>query len=448
MPRILIVDDAPETCRFIKELLARPEREIEVAQDPDEALALAARSRFDLVISDINLNARLTGLDVLREFKAKNPEGQVLLISGFGSLETAIDAVRHGAFDFISKPFNIGEVKAVVERALEQSVADPQRARPPRDVQPAGLVGRSPAMLSVYKQIARAADTTAPVLIIGESGTGKELVAPAVHGHSPRAARPFVAINCGAIAETLLESELFGHVRGSFTGAITDTKGIFEQGHLGTVFLDEIGETSPGLQVKVLRVLEENEVRPVGGHRTIRVDIRIVAATNADIEKAVAEGRFRTDLYYRLGVITINMPPLRDRREDIPLLAERFLRNACSRAQRNVAISAPALAALTTYDWPGNVRELENMIERLVVFSRGSVIDVADLPVTLQRGPQDLKTGLFQDLPSLDELERRYLRHVLEAVGGNRTRAAEVLGVDRRTLYRMAERYGIELRED
>ena len=449
MPRILIVDDDTETCRFMKELLARPEREIEVAQDPDDALAMAARSPFDLVISDINLNARLTGLDVLRTFKGANPDAQVLLISGFGSLETAIDAVRNGAFDFISKPFNIGEVKAVVDRALSQSGAETvQKSRPPRDVQPATLLGRSPAMLSVYKQIARAADTTAPVLIIGESGTGKELVARAIHEHSGRAARPFVAINCGAIVETLLESELFGHVRGSFTGAITDTKGIFEQGHNGTVFLDEIGETSPGLQVKMLRVLEESEVRPVGSSRTIRVDIRIVAATNADIEKAVAEGRFRTDLYYRLGVITITMPPLRERREDIELLAEKFLRNACSRAQRTVSISPPAMAALTAYEWPGNVRELENVVERLVVFSRGSTIDVADLPPTLQHGPQDLKTALFQDLPSLDELERRYLRHVLDAVGGNRTRAAEVLGVDRRTLYRMAERYGIELRDD
>ena len=399
MPRILIVDDDTETCRFMKELLARPEREIEVAQDPDDALAMAARSPFDLVISDINLNARLTGLDVLRTFKAANPDGQVLLISGFGSLETAIDAVRNGAFDFISKPFNIGEVKAVVDRALAQSGAETQKGRPPRDMQPAALVGRSPAMLSVYKQIARAADTTAPVLIIGESGTGKELVARAIHDHSTRASRPFVAINCGAIVETLLESELFGHVRGSFTGAITDTKGIFEQGHLGTVFLDEIGETSPGLQVKMLRVLEENEVRPVGSSRTIRVDIRIIAATNADIEKAVAESRFRTDLYYRLGVITITMPPLRERREDIELLAEKFLRNACSRAQRTVTVSPPAMAALTTYEWPGNVRELENVVERLVVFSRGSTIDVADLPPTLQRGPQDLKTALFQDLP-------------------------------------------------
>jgi DNA-binding NtrC family response regulator len=447
--RILIVDDDPETCRFIKELLARPEREIETAQDPDEALARARVAPFALVVSDINLNARLNGLDLLRTLRQESPGTQVVLISGFGSLETAVDASRSGAFDFISKPFNIGEVKAVVDRALTQAqAASGVEARAPRAAQPAGLVGRSPVMLAVYKQVARAAEASAPVLIIGESGTGKELVARAVHAHSSRASRPFVPVNCGAIAETLLESELFGHVRGAFTGAITDTKGILEQGHTGTVFLDEVGETSPGLQVRLLRVLEENEVRPVGGGRTVKVDIRVIAATNLDIEKAVAENRFRLDLYYRLSVITIALPSLRERREDVPLLAARFLQNACSRAHRHVEISAPAVAALTAYDWPGNVRELENMIERLVVFSRGSTIDVADLPPTLQQRPADLKASLFEDLPSLDELERRYLKHVLGAVGGNRTRAADVLGIDRRTLYRMAERFGIELKED
>ncbi len=439
MFRILVVDDDQETCRFMKELLARPDREIELAYDPDRALAIAGEMPFDLVISDINLNSRLTGLDVLRAFKSASPDAQVLLISGFGSLEMAVDAVRNGAFDFISKPFNIAEVKAVVDRTAG--------TRPPREIQPAGLVGRSPAMLAVYKQIARAADTTAPVLIIGESGTGKELVARAVHTHSQRSSRPFVAINCGAITETLLESEMFGHVRGSFTGAINDSKGIFEQAHTGTVFLDELGETSPGLQVKLLRVLEENEVRPVGGSRTIKVDIRIIAATNVDIEKAVVDGRFRQDLYYRLGVITVTVPPLRERREDIPLLAAKFLRNACSRAQRTVEIGPTAMQALSLYDWPGNVRELENVVERLVVFSRGSMIEVADLPPNLRGGPQDVQHSLFQDLPSLDELEKRYLKHVLETVGGNRTRAAEVLGVDRRTLYRMAERFGISLEE-
>ncbi len=448
MSRILIVDDDAETCRFMRELLAAPGREIEVAHHPDKALALAAATAYDLVVSDIHLDARLSGLDLLRAFKHQNPDTQVVLISGFGSLETAIEATRNGAFDFISKPFDIGEIKATVERALAQRASAPGEARPPRDTQPAALVGRSPAMLSVYKQVARAAQTTAPVLIAGESGTGKELVARAIHQNSPRAGRPFVAVNCGAIAETLLESEIFGHTRGAFTGAIADTKGLFEQAHTGSVFLDEIGETSPGLQVKLLRVLEEGEVRPVGGARTVRVDIRIIAATNIDLEKAVAEQRFRADLYYRLGVITIQMPVLRERREDIPLLVARFLANACSRAQRHVEISAPALAALAAYDWPGNVRELENTVERLVVFSRGTTTDVANLPPGLRGGTRDLHESLFQDLPSLDELERRYLRHVLEAVGSNRTRAAEVLGIDRRTLYRMAERFGIDLKEE
>jgi DNA-binding NtrC family response regulator len=432
----------------MRELLARPDREIDLADAPDRAIAMTRDTRFDLVVSDIHLNAQLTGLDVLRTFKAQNPDSQVVLISGFGSLETAIDAVRNGAFDFISKPFNIAEVKAVVDRALAQSDLVTKVPRATREAQPAGLLGRSPAMLSVYKQVARAADTTAPVLIVGESGTGKELAARAIHAHSPRAPRPFVAINCGAITETLLESELFGHVRGAFTGAITDTKGIFEQAHTGTVFLDEVGEMSSALQVKLLRVLEENEVRPVGGSRPVRVDIRVIAATNVDIDKAVADGRFRSDLYYRLSVIGIQMPALRDRREDIALLAQRFLQNACGRAHRNVDLSPPALAALGRYDWPGNVRELENTIERLVVFSRGSTIDVDDLPPSMQRHQQDLRASLFEDLPSLDELERRYLKHVLEAVGGNRTRAADVLGVDRRTLYRMAERFGVELKDD
>jgi DNA-binding NtrC family response regulator len=301
-------------------------------------------------------------------------------------------------------------------------------------------------MLSVYKQIAHAANATAPVLIIGDSGTGKELVARAIHAHGKRAQRPFVPINCGALTESVLESELFGHTRGAFTGAISDTKGIFEQATGGTVFLDEIGETSPALQVKLLRVLQEGEVRPVGGSRTIKVDVRVVAATNVDLEREVASQRFRQDLFYRLSVIVIRVPALRERREDIPLLIQTFLQNACSRAGRRVELSTAAVASLTAYRWPGNVRELENTIERLVVLSRGSIVDVQDLPFKAS-GP-DLHERLFADLPSLDELERRYLVHVIEQVGGNRTRAAEVLGIDRRTLYRMAERFGIDFKEE
>jgi DNA-binding NtrC family response regulator len=444
-PRILIVDDDLETCRLIAELVAAPGRELIQSQQADVALDLARREPFDLVISDINLGGSITGLDVLKAFKQANPAGEVVLISGFGTLDTAVQAVRAGAFDYISKPFNIAEVRATVERALERSISPPAVA-PGADLVPAGIIGRTAAMLAVYKQIAYAADAIAPVLITGESGTGKELVARAIHTHSRRASRPFVAINCGAITETLLESELFGHVRGSFTGAQADRKGVFEQAQGGTVFLDEIGDTSPAMQVKLLRVLQEGEVRPVGAGRDIKVDARVVAATNADLERAVADQRFRRDLYYRLGVIIIRLPSLRERREDIPLLIEQFLHNAAVRSGRTVTISPDAVAALTAFKWPGNVRELEHTIERLVVFSRGH-IERQDLPDSLDVEPP-LEERLFTDLPKLNELERRYLIHVLEAVGGNRSRAAETLGIDRRTLYRMAERYNIPLKDE
>jgi len=446
--RILIVDDDRDTCSFMTELLSQPDREILTAHEPSEALGLIRRQPFDLIVSDINLNAHATGLDLLRQFKADQPSGQVVLISGFGTLETAIEAVRAGAFDYVSKPFNIGEIKATVDRALAQA-AHGGSTQPPLNtrVTPEGLLGRSAPMLEVYKQIARAADSSVPVLIQGESGTGKELVARAIHSHGRRSSRPFVAVNCGAIAETLLDTELFGHARGAFTGAIADRRGLFEQAADGTVFLDEIGETSPALQVKLLRVLEESEVRPVGGNRALSVSARIIAATNVDLEREVAANRFRQDLYYRLGVIVIVVPPLRERRGDIGLLAGRFLEAATARAGRRVEISSEALDALTGYSWPGNVRELENTIERLVVFSRANVIEVEDLPAAIRsRGPS-LEEGLFTDLPSLDELERRYLIHVLKTVDGNRSRAAAVMGVDRRTLYRMAERFGIDMSE-
>ena len=443
--RILIVDDDVETCRLIAELVAADGRELQQCQTAAEAMALARQEQFDLVISDINLNEATSGLDVLKAFKEANPVGEVVLISGFGTLETAVQAVRAGAFDYISKPFNIGEVRATVARALARDrTSDVQEA--PADVPPEGIIGRTAGMLAVYKQIAYASDSTAPVLVQGESGTGKELVARAIHAHSTRAGRPFVAINCGAVTETLLESELFGHVRGAFTGAVADRKGVFEQAHSGTVLLDEIGDMAPAMQVKLLRVLQDGEIRPVGGNRAVHTDARVVAATNVDLDRAVAEQRFRQDLFYRLSVIVIRIPPLRERREDIPLLIEQFVGNASARTGRHAVISPEAVVALTSYRWPGNVRELENTIERLVVFSRGR-IELADLPETVLAAPS-LEERMFQDLPTLDELERRYLIHVLDAVGGNRSRAAEALGIDRRTLYRMAERLGVALKDE
>jgi DNA-binding NtrC family response regulator len=444
--RILVVDDDPETCRFLEELLESPDRQFVSVQDPDTALTKIRDDSFDLLISDINLNAPRSGLDLLRRFKA-DQSAPVVLISGFGTLETAIEAVRAGAFDYISKPFDIADVKRIVNRALEQRTRQPE---PPAET-PAGpvgsLIGRTAPMLEVYKQIAYAADASAPVLIVGESGSGKELVARAIHSHSKRAREPFVGINCGAIADTLLESELFGHQRGSFTGAVSDHKGVFEQAAGGTVLLDEIGDTTAALQVRLLRVLEEGEVRPVGGNRSLRVAARVITATNMPLEGAIAEGRFRQDLFYRISVIVIRVPPLRDRRADIPLLIGSFLDDANTRAGHMKTLSSEALDALLRHGWPGNVRELRNTIERLVISSRGSVIEASDLAKTVtaaRPAPQDQP---FSDLPTLENLERRYLLHVLHAANGNRTRAAEILGVDRRTLYRMAERFGIEMKD-
>ena len=446
MARILVVDDDPNTCSFLEELLEAPDREFVSVQDPDTALAKIRQDTFDLLISDINLNAPRSGLDLLRRFKA-DQGAPVVLISGFGTLETAIEAVRAGAFDYISKPFVIADVKRIVDRALEQGT---RRAELPADT-PAGpvgsLIGRTAPMLEVYKQVAHAADSSAPVLIVGESGAGKELVARAIHSHSKHTREPFVGINCGAIADTLLESELFGHQRGAFTGAVADHKGVFEQAGGGTVLLDEIGDTTAALQVRLLRVLEEGEVRPVGGNRSIRVSARVIAATNMPLEQAVADGRFRQDLYYRISVIVIKVPPLRDRRADIPLLIGSFLEDACQRAGQRKVLSTEALDALLRHTWPGNVRELRNAIERLVVSSRGSLIEAFDLTDTVAPAAHVVHDQPFSDLPTLDDLERRYLLHVLDAAKGNRTRAAEILGVDRRTLYRMAERFGIALKE-
>jgi DNA-binding NtrC family response regulator len=446
VPRILVVDDDADTCTFLEELLEAPDRQFVSVQDPDAALIKIREDSFDLLISDINLNAPRSGLDLLRRFK-EDHGAPVVLISGFGTLETAIEAVRAGAFDYISKPFVIADVKRIVDRALEQGA---RLAEPPAET-PAGpvgsLIGRTAPMLEVYKQVAHASDSSAPVLIVGESGAGKELVARAIHSHGKHAREPFVGINCGAIADTLLESELFGHQRGAFTGAVSDHKGVFEQAGAGTVLLDEIGDTTPALQVRLLRVLEEGEVRPVGGHRAIRVSARVIAATNMPLEQAVADGRFRQDLYYRISVIVIRVPPLRDRRADIPLLIGGFLEDASQRAGQRKVLSTEALDALLRHTWPGNVRELRNTIERLVVSSRGSLIEAFDLTDTVAVATPAARDQPFSDLPTLDELERRYLLHVLDAAKGNRTRAAEILGVDRRTLYRMAERFGIALKE-
>jgi DNA-binding NtrC family response regulator len=452
MQNILIVDDDKLTCDFIAEILDEFRVKITSAQDPQEAIQLGSEQRFDVVVSDINLQNRLTGLDVLKSFKHALPDTEVILISGFGTLETAIEAVREGAFDYISKPFNINEVKAVVKRALEkkQLLLENERLRSQLETlgSSTSLVGCSPKMLEVYKSIANVANSKSTVLIYGESGTGKELVAKQIHFNSPRKSRAFLAINCGALSETLLESELFGYVKGAFTGAATDKIGLFEEAGGGTLFLDEIGDTTPAMQVKLLRVIQEHEFKRVGGVKNTKVDVRLIAATNRNLEELVREGKFREDLLYRLSVITINVPPLRERREDIPPLVSHFLKKFTPEDDNRPMISQDVLDVLINYSWPGNVRELEHTIERLAQFSRGGIVTLDDLPPKLQIKEKFQSRHLFEGMPTLDELERRYLLHVLEATRHNKTQASDIMGINRRTLYRMAERYGIALKED
>jgi len=452
--RILIADDEPEICRFIADLLRGPDREIVSATSVEGAIGIQSDSPCDIVVSDINFNSEKTGLDLLRAVRAATPGAEVVLMSGFGTLETAVEAVRAGAFDYVSKPFDINEVRSTVDRAIRQRIAaltEPEAEAAPvfsaRDAPPA-LVGRSRLMLGVYKQIALSAPSSASVLIIGETGTGKELAARAIHRHSARSHAPFVAVNCGALNEGVLESELFGHVRGAFTGAVVDKKGLFEQAHGGTLFLDEIGEMPVALQVKLLRALQEGEIRPVGGTKATSVDVRVLSATHRDLDKAAEAGTFRSDLLYRLKVVEIRLPALRERPDDVPLLVESFL-GRFPRADGTRAVITPrAMAKLAAYAWPGNVRELEHVIERLVLTSPGRSIDAEDLPADLQPHAATFSQRAFEDLPTLDEIEKRYLQHVVTVLKGNKKRAAEVLGIDRRTLYRMAERFGLTWGED
>jgi len=453
MKRILVIDDDLETCNFLTEIFAEEGWEVISSQSAEAARETVEKTHCDLIVSDINLGGRTTGVALLKEFKTVTPDSEVILISGFGTLETAVEAVREGAFDYISKPFNVNEVISTARRALKGRDAGAPAAVLLKEYSEAsGLVGHSHKMIELYKEIALVAASRSTVLITGESGTGKELVARALHRNSPRASGAFVAVNCGAITETLLESELFGHVKGSFTGASADKRGLFEEANEGTILLDEIGETSLALQVKLLRVLQEGEIRRVGSAKSVRVDVRVLAATNRDLEREVKEGRFREDLYYRLSVVTLRVPPLRERGEDLPLLAAHSLRQAREAGARAETISEEALATLNSYDWPGNVRELENTIAHAALYARGKVITPEDLPSRIRNHSRSLESeskmqAIFKELPSLDELERRYLIHVLQAVNGSRTRAAEVLEIDRRTLYRMAERFGINLKE-
>lgn len=455
--KILVVDDDAVARGLLAEALRKEGHEVEEASGGAEAVERGRRTRFDVVLTDIRMGD-VDGFAVLQDFKQHSPETSVVLLTAFGSMEGAIEGIRQGAYDYLAKPFKKEEIKLVVQRSLEHSRLVRENARfreELRDRQDLSrLVGSSPLMLEVYKMVARVSSGKSTVLVEGESGTGKELIARAIHANSPRRERSFVPVNCAALPDTLLESELFGHEKGAFTGAIGAKKGLFEAAHEGTIFLDEIGDVGAALQVKLLRVIQEQELRRVGGTASTKVDVRIIAATNRNLSQLVKEGQFREDLFYRLNVVRIMMPPLRERREDIPMLAHHFLQKVSSENGTLIRGFVPdAMAVLQRYHWPGNVRELENIIERAVSLTHGPLILPDDLPDSVRQSLSSslepaMLPGLAGELISLDELEKRYLIRVLKESGHNKVRAAKILGIDRRTLYRMAERFGLDMGEE
>ncbi len=416
-PTILIVDDNVETQALLRDALSKEEYGVDTAADGRTALDVVTRLGPDLVISDINMPG-LDGLALLEELRARGHDMPVILMTAYGSLKTAVDGIRGGAFDYLSKPFIMDDVRLVIHRALEHTQLSRQNQQLKEQLRDRyrfdNLVGSSPAAVSVYKSIARVAQTDSTVLLEGESGTGKELIARAIHANSVRSAGPFVTVDGGALTETLLESELFGHERGAFTGAVGTKKGLLEKAHLGTCFLDEVADLSPALQGKLLRVIQEKEFRRVGSTMTTTVDVRIIAASKKDLSSLVQAGTFREDLYYRLNVVTIHIPPLRDRMEDVPLLAQHFVQMyGSSKLKPVTGMSTEAIAVLTRYWWPGNVRELEHAIERAIALTPHPIICPEELPhavhtATVQTAAQ------AQGWVTLEELEREHIVRVLK----------------------------------
>lgn len=437
--RILVVDDDPHARDLLKRLLGTLGEVVQASDPRGAAERLSGDGPFDLVLTDMAMPDPGDGLKVLQEVKTQSPDTPVIVVTAFGNIEGALDSIQQGAFDYLSKPFDVDAIVRVARRALEQRrLVEENRTLRKQVERGSSLVGRSPALLEVYKQVARAAASNVPVLITGETGTGKEMVARALHKRSPRAGGPFIPVDCGAISESLMESELFGHARGSFTGATGARRGVFEEADGGTLFLDEIGDVGPKVQSQLLRALQEGEIRRVGESAPVRVDVRVVAATNKDLKARVAEGLFREDLLYRLDVVHLHLPPLRERREDIPALVEHFAQHHARGGARPV-VTPEAMARLTAYDWPGNVRQLENVMARALALNVTGVLGPQDFPEPIGDAPKKLTGGLAGDMPSLAELSRRYAAHVLQHVGGNKSEAARLLGVDRKTLYKLLE---------
>jgi two-component system response regulator HydG len=445
--RILIIDDDRSMCDVLDAELKRRDFQTSISTTAEEALRRLVEDDFDLVLTDINMHA-MSGVDLCRQIVESREHLPVVVMTAYGSLEAAIAAIRAGAYDFVTKPFEMDDIALTIERALKHRALREEVKRLRRVVVDSqrfdDILGTSSSMKKMYDLAARVAETDTTALVTGESGTGKELVAKALHAKSPRKDGPFVAINCAAMPETLLESELFGHVRGAFTDARTARSGLFIKASRGTLFLDEIGEMPGGMQAKLLRALQERTVRPVGGDQEQPFDARIIAATNRDLETEVEEKRFREDLFYRINVVRIHVPPLRARGGDVLLLAQHFLqRYQPNGQQRVIGIKSSASDKLLSYPWPGNVRELQNCIERAVALAQFDHVGVDDLPERVREFKSSriaIESNDPSELLPMEEVERRYILRVLEAVGGNKTLAAQVLGFDRRTLYRKLER--------
>src|SRR5690554_6572679 len=450
MPRILVVDDEVSILNTLEILLRREGFEVSVAKSGREALERFEESRPDVVLTDIRMPG-VTGLDLLAQIRERDPETPVILMTAQATLQSAVQAVNQGAFYYLQKPFVNAELVALCRRAAETRELKRENRALRREIRRRDRssaerpVGRNRSFMEVLKLAETVAPTDSTVLITGESGTGKEILARYIHALSERESGPFVSINCGALPETLLESELFGHVKGAFTGAVRDKVGLLVAAKGGTFFLDEVGEMSPALQVKMLRALQEREVVPVGATEPVPIDVRIIAATNRDLEQEIRRGAFRRDLYYRLNVITLHLPPLRERVEDIPLLAEHFLRKfAEEQSEPVLTLSEAGMAALLRYDWPGNVRELENALERAAILCQEGQIGPDSLPGRIKDPtPAPLVSERPPTNPTLELIERAYILWVLQAEGGNKARAAEVLGIDPSTLYRKLNRYGM-----
>ncbi|MBU2501496.1 sigma-54 dependent transcriptional regulator [bacterium] len=452
--RILVVDDEESMCQYLSILLQKEGYQVETVNSGADALRAFERNSFDVVMTDIQM-PKMDGIQLLKGVKGLDPTMPVIIMTAYASEQSAIDAVNLGAFSYLQKHCKNDDIKMVVRNALALRQARTENQELRRELSKnkgrKRIIGQSPRMRSVFKMVDKIAATSATVLINGESGTGKELIAQAIHQGSHRADGPFVAINCGAIPESLLESQLFGHVKGSYTGADRDHDGFCRQAEGGTIFLDEIGETPHSIQVKLLRMLQEREVYPVGSSSPVKVDLRVIAATNRDLEDEVAKGNFRTDLYYRLNVIPLILPPLRERQDDIPLLVDHFLKRTCpGEYQGNLGsiIDEAAMQILAAYDWPGNVRELENVIERAVIIREGEKINPRDLPEHIrQAGPAEgtlISTLRVGGQVTLEDLEQAHILSVLEQCAGARKQTSEILGINASTLYRKLKKYGVQ----